>query len=832
MRKHQQKQVIELIETLDAAQSAELYGDAQDGAIAVADFIEQIEGEDTQTVSLLAEYCEMLFKAHNGELGIKLLKKQLAKIRSSVYSELKPNRIEIVFICYNASMSDCVLSIYEAAKVDPQCEAVWLPVPYYERNSDGTPVTMHYEGAEHYPDIECADWQRYDIEARHPDIIVTYNPYDEGNNVTSVHPAFYCKRLRELTDLLLYVPYFVSVDKVAEYFTTVAGCVYAHKVVVQSESIRKAYIHGFKKAYGNRLGKPEDKFIALGSPKFDKVINTKRENCELPKEWRELICDRKVIFYNTTVGAILMGDEQYLKKLRCVLDVFINRNDVVLWWRPHPLCEATFKSMRPQLFEEYKKIVSEYKLKNWGIYDDTTDLHRAIAWSDGYFGDESSLVSMYRLTEKPIILQNVFSYFYDSSQFSLAVSDFVDDGENLWFCAASFNALFCMNKQGRNPVIMGRFPGEPAEKELLYSAVVKLGSMLYFAPHNANEIAIYDIGQNRFTKIPIPYKFDVKTAKFSTAFINHNDVFFVGCSCTAILKLNTISFDISIYDIKGFNPDISKETVFKFVTRGYQEGNRIILPTITDDRVYEFDMDSCTSQILFEGSRKSGYLGIAADGTNYWLISSDGKLLVKYIIEKKSIVCFKIPETYQEDNLFDYHIVLCIGTSVFIFPNQASYVLVFDTIAEGFSADDLLTRECSKGDNYGFYPNLSYMMAKYDGNTVYAHIGKNNKFITYKPSEMVLDSRRISLDEVNAKCANRLKHKSFEEKCEFTDEISECAFFETPLIQLPDFLDYINSAQDSYVSPKQVSLSKDIATNSNGTAGISIYNYMREQLGQ
>ena len=59
------------------------------------------------------------------------------------------------------------------------------------------------------------------------------------------------------------------------------------------------------------------------------------------------------------------------------------------------------KSIRPHLLRVYEQIVKEYKLNNWGIYDDTDYLHRAIAWSDAYYGDESSVMFLYLATGKP-----------------------------------------------------------------------------------------------------------------------------------------------------------------------------------------------------------------------------------------------------------------------------------------------------------------------------------------------------------------------------------------------------------------------------------------------
>lgn len=292
MRRHQQQQILELLKTISDAQAAGLYADCQQGALTIGEYIEGIEGEGTQTVALLEEYCDKLFQASNGEIGERALGKQLLKIENSVKNELKPNKIEIAFLSYKASMSDSIESIYLAAKDDPECDAYWIPIPYFDKNNDGSFGTMHLEGADCYSDkIECTDWQEYDIEARHPDAIFTFSPYDEANYVTSVHPNFYCKRLRELTDCLVYVPYFVVSDaaNLQEPFCLCAGCVYAHKVILQSEEVRNEYIRHFKNYYGDEFGNPEERFIALGSPKFDKVINSKREDFELPEEWSRLI---------------------------------------------------------------------------------------------------------------------------------------------------------------------------------------------------------------------------------------------------------------------------------------------------------------------------------------------------------------------------------------------------------------------------------------------------------------------------------------------------------------------------------------------------------------
>ena len=118
-------------------------------------------------------------------------------------------------------------------------------------------------------------------------------------------------------------------------------------------------------------------------------------------------CRKKIILYNTGVSALLQHSEQYLAKMRDVFRVFReNAAEVALLWRPHPLIQATISSMRPQLWEGYKKLAEEYRNAGWGIYDDSAELDRAIAVSDAYYGDGSSVVQLCRKKEMPVMIQN------------------------------------------------------------------------------------------------------------------------------------------------------------------------------------------------------------------------------------------------------------------------------------------------------------------------------------------------------------------------------------------------------------------------------------------
>ncbi|MCL2187610.1 MAG: CDP-glycerol glycerophosphotransferase family protein [Defluviitaleaceae bacterium] len=406
MRKIHHQQILDVLETIIDAQDKQQYSACQDGAEAIIDFIASY-GNDygANTIKLLEQYFELLYKTQIGDTKPRILYKHLSKILTSVETELKPNRIEVAFISHKAAMSDSIESIYLAAKADPDCDAFFIPVPYYEHGKDGKPEVLKFEGAEHYsPNIDCINWEMYDIEARRPDAIFTFNAYDGDNKVSSIHPNFYSEKLRAFTNMLVLVPYRVASDKHKSPSWAWPGCINAHRVVMESELQRRYNIEKYKQDVGELNGAAEEKFIALGNPKYDKVYNTRREDCYLPPSWKNKIGDKKVILYISSIGSALANANTYLQKLAQIMTAFYTRNDVVLWWRPHPLLAATFHSMMPILSKTYNDMVKKFKQEDWGIFDDTGDLNRAIAMSDGCYGDGGSIYSLYWQRNKPFLL--------------------------------------------------------------------------------------------------------------------------------------------------------------------------------------------------------------------------------------------------------------------------------------------------------------------------------------------------------------------------------------------------------------------------------------------
>ena len=446
MRRAQKLEILEVLKSFGQAQEEikqelhqsgnqltqriqNMLSECQELAVSLGEYIEKLEGESHTTVKKSIEsYCETLYEVYteidradgssiNENRIYKILKKQLLKVESSVKNDIVVKK-EVIFLPYKAAMWDCMESVWMAARDDENCDAYVIPIPYYERNQDQSLGKMHYEGSEYPDDVPITNWRSYKIEERRPDIIYFQNPYDNWNLVTCVHPQYFWDELKKHTDMLVYLPYFVGInDSVAEHLCALPGVMNADRVIVQSEKVKKLYIEyirKFEKEYNCKggFGDLEQKILPLGSPKLDRIGRViESGKVQIPEEWRDKIYKpdgekKKIIFYNTTVDALLKNSDTYLDKLKMVLTLFRQEKELVLLWRPHPLFATTIKSMRPALFKEYAEIVKRYREEDWGIFDETADIDRAIALSDAYYGDISSVMEMYKVTGKPIMIQN------------------------------------------------------------------------------------------------------------------------------------------------------------------------------------------------------------------------------------------------------------------------------------------------------------------------------------------------------------------------------------------------------------------------------------------
>ncbi len=858
MRRYQQRKVIELIKTLNEATNQlhilfsskdfssiiNLLKECQNFAIQIGNFIETIKGEGTQSVSFLEEYCDLLYQASlevssgKGEV-ITRLQNNLVEIENCVKVELKPNKFEIAFFPYKASMFDCMESIWSAAKDDPQCDAYVVPVPYYDRLPGGELGEMHYEGTQ-YPDyVPIVDWKIYNVSECHPDVIITHNPYDNSNIVTSIHPAFFNERLKNFTDLLIYVPYFVSTGDIPDHFCVCAGTLYADKVIVQSEKVRQTYIRVFKefekanKCTG-KFGIAEEKFMALGSPKIDKVVCKTRADYSIQQQWEQLLekpdgSFKTVVLYNTSISDLLEGNDKVLQKLRYVFDYFRSKEDIVLWWRPHPLAEATYRSMRPHLFDQYKDIVNKFIQDGFGIYDDTADLHRAIAVSDAYYGDRSSLVELYRCAGKPVMIQDMDTANSDEIELDLSFENLLDDGEFFWFTAYDFNGLFRMDKRTWKAEYMGSFPEEKIDGKRLYTSIIMYDQRLYFSPFSASEIAVYDKRRSTFIKIDVKepegsMSFNYfEGCKFSEVIEYKGDIYFIPCSYPTIIKINPKTNDIKYYS--GWRDTLNNmvnENVDSYFWKAIVHNNHIVMPSSSTNAVVDFDMESGASVVYEVGQKGYSYFSACFDGHNYWLAPKFNNPIIKWNIENNMYTEYN---SYLEEfsgTKYNFIRVISINNEVLLLPYQANQGIKVGLDNENISC---IGPELSRVSNEQSYSESWFLFAEQVGDKIYAYSQKDKNFFEIDSQARIKRAEKITISEEDVIKITEMTKQVFNASFESPEGEVTGYTFEGKILTLGDYLNYI--LDKSNITLTSVSREQK-GGNLNVTSGTQIYKYAKE----
>ena len=260
---------------------------AQEEAIALGNAIEQKKGAGTESVSILEQYCEIVYQTHQimneldnsqktkpekeVEWKLKEAESCLQRLDSSLRKELKK---KIVFLPHTVRHFESLRPLVDILLKEEDKECKIIPIPYYDRGGDKSLKELHYEGREFPTEYEITDYKNYNFAEELPDCVVINTPYDEFNLTWTVDPFFYSKEMKKYTNKLVYIPWFVT-DEInpqdeedgkafinMEHYVTVPGLFHSDLTIVQSEGMKKAYLAKIEEFAGKDVAKKMEKKIA------------------------------------------------------------------------------------------------------------------------------------------------------------------------------------------------------------------------------------------------------------------------------------------------------------------------------------------------------------------------------------------------------------------------------------------------------------------------------------------------------------------------------------------------------------------------------------------
>lgn len=396
----------------------------QEIAMKLGTMLEERFGEGNPAVKRLEDYCEEIFRIYEslsaGEnAGISALEHILALAEEELRSLSKKKtgeKKEIVFLPWKRSTWQSLAPIWEKLSADTDCHAVAVPIPYYDKKMDTSHGAEHFDDA-YPPEVEVVRYDAYDFAARRPDTIYFNYPYDGCNYATAIHPFFYSSNLKQFTDDLVYVPWFVMDEigsddqrgyQTMNYFARMPGLVFSDRVLLQSEQMRERYIENLTEFAGAETREVwEKKLIALKKPLFDPAV---RPVGEIPEEWKPLILRpdgtrKKVMLYRTTASILLEHRDLAIQKIEESFRTFqSHQENVALIWRPQENIENIVRPVSADLAKKYRALSDLFEREGFGIYDGTPSPSTALSLSDAYYGDPDSLVQYFRAHKLPVML--------------------------------------------------------------------------------------------------------------------------------------------------------------------------------------------------------------------------------------------------------------------------------------------------------------------------------------------------------------------------------------------------------------------------------------------
>ena len=401
----------------------------QNNIVSFGTLTESIKGEDCNTVKLLEQYLEVIYKVAkyvqkfdesiNYEESAENkyaecdegVKDTFASISEAIDSEIV-NRRSVLFLPVKAKHFSSMRMAYEMEAATPDTDVYVMPLPYYYKEYDGSfKDEMHIDTEEFIKaNIPVTDYSRFDLSLLCPEKIYINSAYDEYNMAVSVDTRFYARNVKKYTEKLIYIPYFklMEFDRAnypcwynMQYYCTVPGVVMADKVYVQSKNTRKAYIDKLNEWVG------DEQYTEIWEQKIDVYADGFEEHSE--DELRDA-GSKKTIVWFVSAGSLAEFGDRYIEKAYRNLDVFaLSKDKLKVLLISEPFLDEMIKTYSDELYKKWTGFIDEFNKSGIGevvsqVEDQSVE---ALLKANAYYGDPSYICKDFILMKKPVMLQNV-----------------------------------------------------------------------------------------------------------------------------------------------------------------------------------------------------------------------------------------------------------------------------------------------------------------------------------------------------------------------------------------------------------------------------------------
>ena len=481
--------------------------------------------------------------------------------------------------------------------------------------------------------------------------------------------------------------------------------------------------------------------------------------------------------------------------------------------------------MRGDLYDRFIELKNMFLNQCYGIYDTTMNIDELVACSDAYIGEEgSSVVMFFAALGKPVFI--IGDNMASKEECAMAFFDCHIQGNDIYFADSEYKVICKADfETGRLekmvPVSYCNFSASRA-----YTVVKCVDNKLWFAPMNGDEIPVYDMGDERLKVIEIDSVTHRGMPNYNNIICQGKDLYFIPVMNDKMLKIDVESHNIT-YDEKVV--ESLKKNAFD---QGYYS---MFASCIRNDVIYvasplsniivAFDIKSGSVEEYNVGKKNRGYWHMICDGEHIWLNPYCGSAIVKWNPDTQKVDEYdEYPEGATEgladrDNFLQ--LVDC-DEYILAFPKCANMIVKIHKASGRMSKFDVelgYKEGARKNENYIWGSN--YYFAKRVDNKVYALSAYDHALIIIDIQTMEVSKKYFLFNKELIDYSEGIKREKT-----MSTNVRRCFYEECREMSLKSFVDMIKN-EELGINPVEAALVAEDFANSDGTAGIAIYELIK-----
>lgn len=272
------------------------------------------------------------------------------------------------------------------------------------------------------------------------------------------------------------------------------------------------------------------------------------------------------------------------------------------------------------------------------------------------------------------------------------------DEDGIWFSAFDHNGLYFKDRLSEKTVLAGIIPNERKYALRLYASMIRYGSKIFLVPFLAKEVAVYDIDQKVFKKIPLKKvsefgdrKLANEMAKFWCSKLYRDTLFLFPHNYPALVMINIHTYEVSY--LSEFVCELETLSVNQepYITDIYVENHMVYGSCACANVVVQVDLAEKNVNVCEIPIDANGFNGITKIGDEIWLAPRVMGGIVCFNTKRNIVSVYdKYPEGFQYSYV-PFHTLYQCENGILLIPDLSNQFVLLDVQTKNMKSVDYLS---------------------------------------------------------------------------------------------------------------------------------------------